>query len=114
MAPLPASMRRLPPLSVQPMVTLPSNGELLSLVSTQSPYQRCVPSLLANEPVSKLSRTLAAACVVIGVLVFGELRFDGVDDAQARDDFTARGGHGACGLVGAFSFDDVAVWRGRS
>src|SRR5678815_5730254 len=68
MVPLPAIMRRLPPLSFQPMVTLPSNGELLSLDSTQSPYQRWVPSLLANEPFSKLSRTLAAACVVIGAL----------------------------------------------
>ena len=46
--------------------TLPSYGELLSFCSTQSPYQRCVPSLLANEPVSKLSRTLAAASVVTG------------------------------------------------
>ena len=42
-------------------------------------------------------------------LRFGELRFDGVDDAKSRDDFTAHGGHGARGLVSAVSFDDVAV-----
>src|SRR5688500_10242806 len=47
----------------QPMAIRPSYGELLSC-SSQSPYQRCVPSLLANELLSKLSRTYAAANVV--------------------------------------------------
>ena len=107
----------------------PPCGLLSSFCSTQSPYQRCVPSLLANEPVSKLSRTLAAACVVtmeLGVICLmprggeharvlgvGELGFDGVDDAEARDDFAAGGGHGLGRRVGALRLDDVAVRRRR-
>ena len=46
------------------MDTLPLYGELLSFCSFQAFHQRCEPLSFANELVSKLSRTLAAALVM--------------------------------------------------
>ncbi len=125
MAPSSCRMSRPLPRSCQPMVTLPPCGLLSSPCSIQSPYQRCVPSLLANEPVSKLIAHVrgrlrghervggdlldAGGGEHARMLGIGEFGLDGVDDVQARNDFAAGGSHRRGRSIRALRLDDVAV-----